>query len=275
VIGAADELVEDAADPDEELDVSAVLDDDAILDDEIVLEEGALLDKEALLNDATLLDDETLLGDTALLVDETLLDAALGSPQVPYSGWQPSPQKSILEPPQKSQRMARQTTEPSTHQKFRGPQQSPKILPRHVSPVTDPQNPSSLTGGLNVDEGAEDVEDDVREPPVDEVDVVDTTMDEVDVLDAAPVDNAVPLDKDELIGIGHGCTLVSRLNTAQLSKATQVVKVLFCRHVSNAARLSPMVSCWAKQEVGPRTCRLDSRCRRPAAWGSLGSARFP
>ena len=91
---------------------------------------------------------------------------------------------------------------------------------------------------MNVDDGAEDVEDDVKETTVDEAEVVDGATDDVDVLDTAPVDDAVPLDRDELIGIGHGCTLVSRLNTAQLFRVTQFVNVLFARQDSNAARLS-------------------------------------
>lgn len=89
-----------------------------------------------------------------------------------------------------------------------------------------------------MDDGAEDVEDDVKETTVDEAEVVDAATDDVDVLAAAPVDDAVPLERDDLIGIGHGCTLVSRLNTAQLFKATQPVNVPFARQASNAARLS-------------------------------------
>jgi hypothetical protein len=100
VIGAADELVEDAAVTDEELENSAELDDETLLEDEELLDEAARLDDETLLEEGALLD-EMLLDDATPLVDETLLVAALGSPQDPYSDWQPSPQKSILEPLQK------------------------------------------------------------------------------------------------------------------------------------------------------------------------------
>jgi hypothetical protein len=121
---------------------------------------------------------------------------------------------------------------------FSGPQHGPKILPSHVSPVAVPQNPSSLIGKLAVGDADDDVKEDVEDPTVELDDVVDNDTDELDVLAVAVADTVPP---EELTGIGHGCTFVSRLKTAQFSRLTQLVNIPLARQASNAARL-PIVS---------------------------------